>query len=296
MSGLLKKNTVLILSVVFAFIFWFFEIVDGGPSILVENIEREKDGEVTNILSTSSSESTITLDTIPKTNQINQSTTTPRVDSKGILYEVVKVVDGDTLDVLIEGKVERLRLIGINTPETVDPRKTVECFGVEASNKAKSLLTGKKIYLEKDTSQGERDKYNRLLRYVFLEDGTNFNLLMIREGYAYEYTYDVPYLYQTEFKNTQKEASIRKVGLWGTVCEKSTTEDELKNPLPTQINTAHNTCTIKGNINTNGDKIYHMIGCDSYEKTDVDESREEKWFCTEEDALASGWRRALNCN
>src|SRR3989344_1151435 len=58
-------------------------------------------------------------------------------------YAVVKVVDGDTVDLSINGKVERVRLIGMNTPETVDPRKPVECFGKEASNRAKELLTGK---------------------------------------------------------------------------------------------------------------------------------------------------------
>ena len=74
------------------------------------------------------------------------------------LYEVVKVIDGDTIDVRIGGQTERIRLIGINTPETVDPRKLVECFGVEASNKAKTVLTGKKVIIESDSSQDEYDK------------------------------------------------------------------------------------------------------------------------------------------
>ncbi len=140
-------------------------------------------------------------------------------------YSVVKVIDGDTVDVSIDGKVERLRLIGIDTPETVDPRKPVQCFGVEASNKAKTTLTGKKVYLESDNTQGERDKYDRLLGYVFLEDGTNFNLLMIKEGYAYEYTYDLPYKYQSEFKSAQKSAELEKKGLWASgVCEEKTTQ------------------------------------------------------------------------
>lgn len=129
-------------------------------------------------------------------------------------YDVAKVVDGDTLDVMIEGQKLRIRLIGINTPETVDPRKSVECFGKEASDKAKEILAGKKVFLEADASQTDRDKYDRLLRYVFLEDGTNFGLLMIREGYAYEYTYDAPYKYQKEFKAAQKEASDAGKGLW----------------------------------------------------------------------------------
>ena len=130
------------------------------------------------------------------------------------LYPVVKVVDGDTLDVNISGEVKRLRLIGIDTPETVDPRKPVQCFGKEASNKAKELLIGKSVGLEKDDSQGDLDKYDRLLRYVFLPDGTNFNLFMISEGYAHEYTYDEAYKYQAEFRAAQQEAENSQRGLW----------------------------------------------------------------------------------
>lgn len=129
-------------------------------------------------------------------------------------YKLIKVVDGDTLDVEIEGKIERLRLIGIDTPETVDPRKSVQCFGREASNKAKELLDGELVTLESDGSQGDRDKYRRLLRYVFLPDGTNFNLYMISEGYAHEYTYDNPYKYQFDFKQAQKSAMENERGLW----------------------------------------------------------------------------------
>jgi len=136
------------------------------------------------------------------------------------LYKVVKVVDGDTVAVEINGKKETIRLIGINTPETVDPRRPVECFGIEASNKAKEILTGKRIKLEADSIVGERDKYGRLLRYIFLEDGTNFNKMMISEGYAYEYTYDLSYKYQGEFKQAEKEATEAKKGLWADgVCE-----------------------------------------------------------------------------
>lgn len=129
-------------------------------------------------------------------------------------YRVVKVVDGDTLDVNIDGKIERLRLIGIDTPETVDPRKSVQCFGKEASNKAKEMLNGQFVNLESDETQGERDKYKRLLRYVFLPDGTNFNLYMIAEGYAHEYTYSTAYKYQSEFKQAEIDARNGNKGLW----------------------------------------------------------------------------------
>lgn len=129
-------------------------------------------------------------------------------------YRVVKVVDGDTMDVEIDGEIERLRLIGIDTPETVDPRKDVQCFGKEASNKSKELLEGNFVTLESDDTQSERDKYKRLLVYVYLPDGTSFNKYMIEEGYAYEYTYDEAYKYQSEFKQAQLNAQSSNKGLW----------------------------------------------------------------------------------
>lgn len=141
-------------------------------------------------------------------------TSSPTPATQSNLYRVASVIDGDTIQVIIDNKKETLRLIGIDTPETVDPRKPVQCFGKEASAKAKSLLSGKSVRLESDPTQGERDKYQRLLRYVFLEDGTNFNKLMISEGYAHEYTYNMPYKYQSEFKQAQKEAEENKRGLW----------------------------------------------------------------------------------
>lgn len=144
------------------------------------------------------------------------STITPKKD----VYKVLKVIDGDTLDVSINGRRETLRLIGIDTPETVDPRKPVQCFGKEASDKAKEILNGKSVLLEPDNSQSERDKYNRLLRYVILQDGTNFNKYMISEGFAHEYTYQSnPYKYQSEFKQAERKARENKKGLWSdTAC------------------------------------------------------------------------------
>ncbi len=152
---------------------------------------------------------------------------TPSISSSTLpviagLNRVIKVIDGDTIDVDINGKKETLRLIGMDTPETVDPRKPVQCFGQEASNKAKEVLSGKMVRLEADATQGERDKYKRLLRYVFLEDGTNFNKFMIAEGYAHEYTYRSPYKYQKEFKEAQVSAQKEKKGLWAdNVCSGS---------------------------------------------------------------------------
>ncbi len=127
---------------------------------------------------------------------------------------VVRVVDGDTVDVRLDGQVARLRLIGIDTPETVDPRKPVQCFGREASAKAHELLDGQTITVEADTTQDDVDRYGRLLRYIWLPDGRLFNQEMIGQGYAFEYTYRVPYKYQAEFKQAEREAREQQRGLW----------------------------------------------------------------------------------
>lgn len=230
-------------------------------------------------------------DNVPKTEPAPQSE--PAAD----LFFVTSVVDGDTIKVNINGTVETLRLIGIDTPEVVDQRKPVQCFGVEASNKAKELLAGKMVRLEADPTQGERDNYNRLLRYVFLSTGTNFNKLMIEQGYAFEYTYNLPYKYQAEFKQAETYARENKLGLWA-----DNTCAGVPSPVASDLGANTNTnanisapagCSIKGNIST--EKIYHLPGCDSYDKTVIDESKGERWFCTEEEAVAAGWRKAKNC-
>lgn len=182
------------------------------------------------------------------------------------LYPVTKVVDGDTIDVNIEGKIERLRLIGIDTPETVDPRKPVQCFGREASNKAKELLEGKKVRLESDETQDNRDKYDRLLRYVYLEDGTSYNKLIIMEGYAHEYTYNIPYKYQSEYKQAQKEAEVAQRGLWSpSTCNGNTSQTEPQDNSPSTTQTApkpQSTPQQSGNCDPNYTPCIPNVGYD----------------------------------
>ena len=129
-------------------------------------------------------------------------------------YLVERVIDGDTIKVKKGKEILTIRLIGLDTPEIVDPRKTVECFAREASDKANEILKGQIVHLEEDSSQGDKDKYQRLLRYVFLEDGTLFNQWMIENGYGHEYTYSTPYKYQAEFKAAEKKARENSLGLW----------------------------------------------------------------------------------
>lgn len=148
------------------------------------------------------------------------STTTAPASTNPTFYAVDVVVDGDTLKVTIDGKRQTIRVIGIDTPEVVDPRKTVQCFGKEASDQAKSLLTGGKVTLTPDPTQSDRDKYGRLLRYIGLEDGSDFGRRMIADGFAHEYTYNVPYQRQADYKQAQHEAQATSKGLWAaTACE-----------------------------------------------------------------------------
>src|SRR3989344_9651177 len=118
---------------------------------------------------------------------------------------VTKVVDGDTIE-LENGKI--VRFVGIDTPEIVDPRRPVGCFGKEASNETKSLLTGKIVILQKDVS--ETDKYKRLLRYVFLplENGQILfiNDYLVREGFAKVYTYPPDVKFDSQFRQAETEA------------------------------------------------------------------------------------------
>ena len=147
----------------------------------------------------------------------------------------------------------------------------MQCYGKEASDKAKEVLTDKSVSLEADPTQGERDKYNRLLRFVFLEDGTNFNKLMINEGYAHEYTYQSnPYKYQEDFKNAETAAREGKKGLWAdNVCITPTPIKQTTAPTQTQFvpvvqpTQSSSTTTGGGNYTCNCSKTCTQIAsCD----------------------------------
>ena len=123
-----------------------------------------------------------------------------------------RVIDGDTIIVEIDGKQERVRLIGVDTPETVHPSKPVEYFGKEASEFTKRMVEGKKVRLEFDWQK--RDKYGRLLAYVYLPDGTFLNAEIIKQGYGFAYT-RFPFKYLEEFRQYERKARENSRGLWG---------------------------------------------------------------------------------
>jgi len=132
---------------------------------------------------------------------------------------VTRVIDGDTIEVEMRGETYKVRLIGINTPESTT---RIESYGKEASNFTKSQLLGKKVYLEKDVS--ETDKYGRLLRYVWLKKPSEltdseirtkmFNAILVLEGYAQAATYPPDVKYAEYFAKYEAEARENNRGLW----------------------------------------------------------------------------------
>jgi micrococcal nuclease len=171
-------------------------------------------------------------------------------DLEGI--QVLRVIDGDTI--IIEEDI-RVRLIGVDTPETVKADHVVEFYGKEASAFTKDMLEGTFVYLEKDVS--DVDQYGRALRYVFLEDGTLFNELLIKEGYGKVVTYPPDVKYAERFMAAQVHARENNKGLWGLII---------------------------GNPNS---MIYHMPDGKHYK-----EVTKPVFFKTEEAAIAEGYRKS----
>lgn len=128
--------------------------------------------------------------------------------------KVVDTVDGDTIKVYLDGKEETVRLLGVDTPETKDPRKGVQCFGREASAYTKEVLMGKAVKLIPDPMETDRDNYGRLLRYVALEDGTIFNELLVARGIAFAYE-RFPTERLERLKEMERQARELNIGLWG---------------------------------------------------------------------------------
>lgn len=154
--------------------------------------------------------------------EISAATTTPATSVSSTVATnalVVRGVDGDTIEVRVDGMQDdaKVRMLGVNTPESVDPRRPVQCFGKEASHFTKEMLEGKRIQLVEDPQADNIDKYQRLLRNIVLEDGTDYNLLLVQKGYANAYI-DFPLNKQRKVQLTQAERLAREagLGLWST--------------------------------------------------------------------------------
>lgn len=144
------------------------------------------------------------------------------VNNQPGLYSVSKFVDGDTIAVNMNGITEKVRMIGVDTPETHKPNTPVQCYGPAASAFTKNSLTGKKFRLVSDSESTDRDRYDRLLRYIILSDGTNFNQRLIEQGYGFYYPY-FPFTKSDDFANSQALAKAANRGLWGN-CKPTPTD------------------------------------------------------------------------
>lgn len=143
--------------------------------------------------------------TVAKTAEVNQPG----------LYAIDHFVDGDTIAVNMNGKVETIRFIGADTPETHKPNTPVQCYGPEAAAYTKATITaaGNKVRLQSDPDSTNRDRYDRLLRYIYLPDGRLMEELLIKNGYAFYYPY-FPFTKSDQFAADEQAAIRARVGLW----------------------------------------------------------------------------------
>ncbi|MCZ0756443.1 thermonuclease family protein [Anoxybacillus sp. J5B_2022] len=198
---------------------------------------------------------------------------------------VERVVDGDTLKVQIGKREETVRLLLVDTPESVHPTKPVQPFGPEASQYVKKLLPpGTKVELELDVR--ERDKYGRLLAYVWIGKKM-LNELLLEKGYArVAYVFEPNTKYVDEFRRIQEEARKKRLNIWSI--EDYATDHGFREEAvrPSEATASCPKPLIKGNITKNGEKIYHVPGSPQYNAT-----KAEVMFCTEKEAQAAGFRK-----
>jgi endonuclease YncB( thermonuclease family) len=166
-----------------------------------------------------------------QTDWLNQGAKVAQQSQPG-LYAVTKFDDGDTIVVDMNGVNETVRFIGVDTPETHDPRKPVMCYGQEASDYTKKMIGKNRVRLQSDSLDTNRDRYNRLLRYIYLPDGTLVNAKLIAEGYGLDYPY-FPFEKAQEFKDDESRAKQAGNGLW-SACQIITESDGSRHTNPIQ--------------------------------------------------------------
>ncbi|HSW37072.1 MAG TPA: thermonuclease family protein [Candidatus Saccharimonadales bacterium] len=129
------------------------------------------------------------------------------------LYSVSRFVDGDTIAVNMNGAVETVRFVGVDTPETHKPNTPVQCYGPAAAAFTKNLIGHQPVRLESDSLSTNRDRYDRLLRYVYLPDGRLVNEELVKNGYGFYYPY-FPFTKSQQFSADQESAKGTLKGLW----------------------------------------------------------------------------------
>ena len=173
--------------------------------------------------------------------------------ASGPSYPVIRVVDGDTISILYQGKKEKIRLLNVDTPESVHPDSSRNTpLGKKASAYTRSRLSGKRVSLEFEGRK--RGKYGRLLAYVIL-DNRNFNLELVREGWSPYYTkYGTSPSYHFQFTAAQTEARAGRMNIWH--------ENYLSAP---QKDTAQPRIAVAGNVHGNTrSMVFHTRTCRYY--------------------------------
>ena len=131
------------------------------------------------------------------------------------LYGVSRFVDGDTIAVEMNGQTEKVRLVGVDTPETHKPNTPVQCYGPAAAAFTRATIGTQQVRLASDPLSTDRDRYGRLLRYVYLPDGTLLNERLIQGGYGFYYPY-FPFTKAKQFATDEQVAMTAHKGLWGS--------------------------------------------------------------------------------
>ncbi len=217
---------------------------------------------------------------------VPEETAPAATSAAGDPVKVVSVPDGDTIVVAVADGTERVRVIGIDTPEI----GSKDCFAVEAAQEARALVQGKNVVLRADPTQDDRDRYGRLLRHVTMSDGRSMAEVLIAGGFGREYTYDKAYAGQAAHRAAQTAAQKAGLGVWGGGCAEPARPTASAAPLTGALPSPSGTCVIKGNIASDGEQIFHVPGQRHYDVTRIDESKGERWFCSVAEAQSAGFR------
>jgi len=160
---------------------------------------------------------------------INLDLARPKTTQPGY-YSVEQFIDGDTIAVDMNGSTEVIRMIGVDTPETHRPNTPVQCYGPDASNYTKSIIGTRAVRLEADPLNTNRDRYGRLLRYIYLPDGSLIEARLISEGYGFAYT-SFPLQKADEFRSLEEKAQKAGRGLW-SACKITTLPNGIRQTSP----------------------------------------------------------------
>ncbi|MBI4991067.1 thermonuclease family protein [Candidatus Gottesmanbacteria bacterium] len=205
---------------------------------------------------------------------LNAKLISDRITSKRAVFQVSEVIDGDTFKIMSNNEERRVRLMGVDIPETG------KCLSSEAKDKLTQLVLGKDVVLEDQFS----DPYGRIMANVYA--GNIFvNKEMLSSGLGRMDYYENPH--KEELKAAYADAKFKKLGIFSGICISKTPPVSNKG-IP---------CAIKGNIDDNTQKkIYFLPGCRNYSQVTIDLSTADQWFCSENEAVTAGFTKSTTCN